>query len=258
MTRGPIILVAVLLLFSPLMALDADGLFRACRKAQIILVIQTWSSDTLQNRGLAKQPVFPDNVAEVFSAKLPSTEARVDALIQALAPPLAAQDFHIFRVGEVLWIAPQEAPPLFNASLHLAEATNYSVDGFMEALAMSCGCTVPPTRVRIIIQNGARIRLNDAVTLPFDPGDWSLARALLRFVKVNRAILGWTVFCCPAPAGSAQKYYFEVHPVIPAVIPPAPGRAPLPEGKPFPKIAEKRGVSDLLLRFDDAHPQKKW
>jgi hypothetical protein len=256
MTRCLVILVCALLL-SPLKAMDADELFRLCWRARIVLVIQTWSPEARPNRGPAKQPVFPASAAEIFALNPtskeapPSQESRVDALIKALAPPLAGQDFHIFRVGEVLWIAPQEAPPLFNASVHLAEATHYNPDAFMEALAPSCDSTVPPAHVQIIQQNGMRIRVQRALSVSFDPGDWSLARALHRFAKVNRGILGWKIFCCPGEAGSSMKYYFEAEPVAPPVIPIHPPPPNPGERKPLPMIAGKKLANDLLLRLHD-------
>ncbi len=248
MTRCLVMLVCALS-FSPLRAMDANELMRHCSNWRIVLAVQTWSPEARPKQTPAKQPVFPDSVAEIFSQNYPNQDARIDAIIKALAPPLASQDFHIFRVGDVLWIAPQEAPPLFNASLHLEEAKSYSTDEFFEALAPSCDSTVPPARV-LLNKNGARIRLRDSLTLSFDPGDWSLARALYRFAKVNRGIQGWLILCRPAEAGSSRKYYFEVQPVTPMLIRP-PAEPPFPQWKPLPKIANKKSTSDLLLRFND-------
>jgi hypothetical protein len=250
MTRCLVILVCALLL-SPLKAMETVELFRFCWRAKIVLVIQAWSPEARPNRGPAKQPVFPDSLTELLSRNFPDDQDRVDALIKALAPPLASQDFHIFRVGEVLWIAPQDAPPLFNASLHLAEAANYSLDAFMEALAPSCDSTVPPAHVQMVQPNGMRIRMQGTLSLSFDPGDWSLARALHRFARVNRGILGWKIFCCPGEAGSSMKYYFEAEPVTPPVIPTHPQQPFLLERKPLPKIAGKKGAMYPLLRIND-------
>ena len=201
---------ALLLCLSPLVrvgAADTLTLMKECSGAGITLVVQTWAPEGPEHINGAPQPTFPDSVLEVFKNKT-DANATKDALIRELAPTLAQQGFHIFRVSGTLWIAPQDAPPVFGLHLTVTQQATWTLEATLQVFASEGQCVMPPGNPRDPFSTGACV-------VDLKPGEYSLAQVLCLAAATHRDYLGWMVRCSQVGHTGEKQVYFEVRPFCP-------------------------------------------
>jgi hypothetical protein len=232
MSRGLALLLCVLPL-GRLMAMDGLNLAKACHEVDIILVVQIWTKGDFRYSSDLVEPTFPDSAGDIFKGKgAADAEAVTDALIRELREPLAKQGFHIFRTGGALWVAPQEAPPLFGLHLNVATKTLLTLDGMIRAFAEEGQCVVPVEDLR----HPGTMTVS---SISLEPGEYSLAQALVIALRKHPDFSGWRMRSSELGHSEQHRILFDVHPYRARVL------------HPPPAGLAKTVVRDLLLRMKD-------
>jgi hypothetical protein len=198
------------------MAMNGLNLAKDCHEVDIILVVQIWAKGDFRSSSDLVEPTFPDSAGDIFKGKGTADAGAVtDALIRELREPLAKQGFHIFRTGGALWVAPQEAPPLFGLHLKVSAEVSWTLDGMIRGFAEEGQCFVPIEDFRH--QSSMAV---SSITL--EPGEYSLAQALVLALRKHPDFFGWEMRSSQLGRSDQHQLMFDVHPYRVRIHGPAP------------------------------------